>query len=114
VKRDARWVLARDQRWYWLQAIYWCPAGECEKGFGDDNHFCDYTLWAREQHSSTKVEVVKDMSKLRERGGNAEPARGGGQEVATQHPTTTSSASDGNLSRSGQNTTGNPQELVTI
>ncbi len=92
MKRDARWVLARDHHWYWLQAIYWCPAEECEKGFGDDKHFCDYTLWAREQHSSTKVEIAKDVSKLRERGGITELALVAAREwgwPTEQHPTTT-------------------------
>ncbi len=115
MERDARWILTGGH-WYWLQAIYWCPAAECEKGFSDGKHYCEYTLWAREQSSPTKVEIVKDVSKLRERGGITEPALGGGQGpemVATQHPTTTSTTSDGNLSRSGLNTTGNPQELVT-
>jgi len=111
MERDARWVLARDGHWYWLQAIYWCPAAECEKGFSDGKHYCEYTLWAREQSSPTKVEIVKDVSRPRSRGASAEPALVAAGEWGRPppgHPTRLSTASDGNLSRSDTNTTGNP------
>jgi len=109
LQRDNHWILTRGH-WYWLQAIKWCD-DRCEKGFGDETHWCEETLWAREQHSSQKVEIIKDVSKLRERGDIAEPARTATREWGwspSGNTTSPSTASDGNLSRSLTNTTGNP------
>ncbi len=110
LQRDTHWVLARNGHWYWLQAVRWCN-DRCERWFSDETHWCEETLWAREQFSSTKVEIVKDVSKLRERGDITEPARVAAGEWGWPHsgyPTSPSTASDGNLSRSRTNTTGNP------
>lgn len=110
LEKDARWVLARDHHWYWLQAIRWCD-DRCEKGFSDETHWCEETLWAREQYSATKVEIFKDVSKLRSRGTATEPARTAAGVWMWPHSwnsTSPSTASDGNLSRSHTNTTGNP------
>ncbi len=108
--RDNRWILTKGH-WYWLQAIRWCD-DDCDgSGFTDGGHWCGETLWAREQHSSTKVEINPDVSKLRERGGIAEPALVAAREwgwPADNDPTTPSTASEANLSRSHTNTTGNP------
>lgn len=67
MNRDSRWLLAKDGRWYCLQAIKWCPElgdnDECELNDGP-NHYCEETLWARERHSSMKVEIAADIYRL--------------------------------------------------
>ena len=106
--RDNRWILTNGH-WYWLQAIRWCDETCGGEGFIDGSHWCGETLWAREQHSSMKVEIVKDVSKLRKRGGITEPALAAREWGWPANNTLLpgSTVSEGNLSRSSINTTGN-------